>query len=455
MASRSLRSTVFSIVLISIVFPFAHAVTDYANVFIDPDRVVAKSFNESTALAQKTIAQWADSLSIGGPWSVTTKPVTPPSGNKHDYLSYAPYYWPDCSQAGNTTALSDEQARQQCTWVQRDGQINPTSKDASDIDNFETLGDAVLYNTLTWALQGSSTASANAVKFIRTWFLDADTAMAPNLNFAQMQGGPGPDDQSGTHTGVLDLKCMAKIVNGILVLRSGKSADWTSDLDGQMVGWTKEYISWLQSSPLAQREATSPNNHGTFYYNQLASLQILVGDKDGAKNTVQTYFNTLYQHQIDANGEQPEEAARTRPYHYRAYNLAAMITNARLGEYVGFDAWNVKSAAGANIQTALDFAMTISPGDDAAEELYPNVAAVGMCNSRFRMQKHKMETDFVSILTVYSGTLWGSHREIRQVPYATAQFGSCEAAFLRLGFFRGFWASSFLYFFCVFLHPSQ
>ena len=47
---------------------------------------------------------------------------------------------------------------------------------------------------------------------------------------------------------------MAKIVNGILILRGGKSDDWTSDLDGQMVGWAKEYISWLQSSPLAQRE---------------------------------------------------------------------------------------------------------------------------------------------------------------------------------------------------------
>ncbi|KAK7683795.1 hypothetical protein QCA50_013171 [Cerrena zonata] len=377
MASRSLQNTFLSFIFLSTFvsyFRTAFAVTDYANAFIDPELIVSKNLNASTTLAQRTMQQWASSLTEGGPWSVTFKSVTPPSGSKHDYLSYAPYYWADCSQAGNTTALTDEEARKQCNWIQRDGQINPASRDVTDIDNFETLGDAVLYNTITWALQGDSSASANSVKYIRTWFLDSDTAMAPNLNFAQMQGGP--DGQTGSHTGVLDLKCMTKVVNSILILRSGKSADWTSDLDGQMVGWAKEYISWLQSSPLAQKEAASTNNHGTFFYNQLAALQILVGDKDGARGSLQAYFNGIYQNQIQANGEQPEEAQRTRPYHYRAYNLAAMITNARLGEYIGFDGWSIKTSQGATIQTAVDYTMTVDPGEDTAEELYPNVAAV-------------------------------------------------------------------------------
>ena len=56
-------------------------------------------------------------------------------------------------------------------------------------------------------------------------------------------------------------------------------------------------------------------------------------------------------------------------------------TNARLGEYIGFDAWSIKTAEGATIQTAVDFTMTIEPGQDTAEELYPNVAAVGEFHS--------------------------------------------------------------------------
>src|SRR5712691_7076570 len=34
-----------------------------------------------------------------GPFSVVTKGATPPSGDKHDYLSQAPYYWPNPKSA--------------------------------------------------------------------------------------------------------------------------------------------------------------------------------------------------------------------------------------------------------------------------------------------------------------------------------------------------------------------
>ena len=50
------------------------------------------------------------------------------------------------------------------------------------------------------------------------------------------------------------------------------------------------------------RESTS--NHGTFYYNQLAALKLLVNDSAGAKNATNTYFNTLFLGQISADGDQ-------------------------------------------------------------------------------------------------------------------------------------------------------
>ena len=48
----------------------------------------------------------------------------------------------------------------------------------------------------------------------------------------------------------------------------------------------------------------SSSNHGTFFYNQLVALQILVGDRDGARGSLQEYFNGIYQNQIKGNGEQ-------------------------------------------------------------------------------------------------------------------------------------------------------
>jgi hypothetical protein len=84
------------------------AATSYANVFVDPDFIVARQFPNNTLAAQQTIVSWAQELAAEGPWStskicifltleglkrflaVMSKNVTPPSGDKHDYLSWAP-----------------------------------------------------------------------------------------------------------------------------------------------------------------------------------------------------------------------------------------------------------------------------------------------------------------------------------------------------------------------------
>ena len=46
------------------------------------------------------------------------------------------------------------------------------------------------------------------------------------------------------------------------------------------------------------------SNHGTYMHNQVASLQILVGDRDGAIDTLNHYFSNQYLDQIDGTGEQ-------------------------------------------------------------------------------------------------------------------------------------------------------
>ncbi|KAI9450085.1 chondroitin AC/alginate lyase [Lactarius psammicola] len=283
-----------------------------------------------------------------------------------DYLGWAPYWWPNCSGVGNTTELTPQQIWVTCPYVSRDGEFNPDYRTVNNTGAFSAMSDAVFYNALAWAINGSSIYATNVASLINTWFLAPDTYMNPNLNYAQVIRGPGAN--IGTHTGVLDLKCMAKVVSAVLVLREGKAPEWTETIDSGLVKWTTTYIGWLTSNKIALEEAAATNNHGSFYYNQLAALQILVNDLAGANATVQKYFSTLYQNQVDASGEQPLEAVRTRPYHYRSYNLAAMITNARLAAHVGLP-------AGGSIKAAMDFTMTVPPKDEAAAELFPSVAA--------------------------------------------------------------------------------
>ncbi|CAE7221817.1 unnamed protein product [Rhizoctonia solani] len=327
--------------------------------------------------AQVNTMKLAKQIAGQGPWAVTSKTMLPPSGDKHDFMSLRPYFWPDCSGVGNTTRLTDKQIYTTCPYVRRDGEFNPDVRMVNDTGAFQAMADSIFYNALAWSFTKDRGYSRNIANAINTWFLAPDTLMNPSLNYSQLLRGPG--EQTGTHTGILDLKCMSKLTSGILVLRKGKAPEWTQALDDGLNAWAKQYISWLTTSQMGLEEKVSPNNHGSFYFNQLASLQVLVGDMAGAKTTINEYFNSIYQDQITANGDQPLETARTRPYHYRSYNLAAMVVNAKIGAYVGItDAWNRTTKSGAGIKQALDYAMTIPPTgeEDYAKELFPPIAAV-------------------------------------------------------------------------------
>ena len=48
---------------------------------------------------QRAIRKDADRALREGPWSVMDKEHLPPSGDKHDYYSVGPYWWPDPSKA--------------------------------------------------------------------------------------------------------------------------------------------------------------------------------------------------------------------------------------------------------------------------------------------------------------------------------------------------------------------
>ena len=353
------------------------AMTSYANEFFTPESILGSSWVANAKWAQANTIEDANFVAAQGPWTVTTKPILAPSNNTHDYASLRPYYWPDCSTVGNTTELTNQQIYTMCPYVRRDGLFNPDARMVNDTGAFQAMSDSVFYNALAWSFNKESVYANNIANAINTWFINPETNMTPHLNYAQLLRGPG--EQKGSHTGVLDLKCMSKLVSGVLLLRQGQAPEWTATLDDGLNAWVKEYITWLTTNSLALEEKAATNNHGSFYFNQLAALQVLVGDNTGAKATIEEFYNGIYQDQIAANGDQPLETDRTRPYHYRAYNLAALVVNAKIGTYVGItDAWNRTSKSGAGIQQAANYAMTLDATgeENYVQELFPPIAAI-------------------------------------------------------------------------------
>ena len=117
------------------------------------------------------------------------------------------------------------------------------------------MSDSVFYNALSYVISGNASYASNAVNQIDTWFINEDTYMNPNLEYGEIIRGSA--NATGTHTGVLDLKCIAKIVSGILLLRGANSTEYTDEMDGQMAVWAGDYAGWLQSADIAMQESSS------------------------------------------------------------------------------------------------------------------------------------------------------------------------------------------------------
>ncbi|GJE86013.1 chondroitin AC/alginate lyase-like protein [Phanerochaete sordida] len=275
-----------------------------------------------------------------------------------------------------TKSLAPSATWTTCPYVVRDGKVNPDTDELVGPSAAQDMSQSVSFNAIAYALQKNRAYSQNVASIIDAFFLSSNTGMHPNVNFGQLVRGPGKAHQIGTYTGILDLRGMVRVVNAIQLMRGTKSPDWTSAREQAMTSWTQSYVSWLQNSDLGKEVATKANNHLTFYINQLAATKFLTGDTKGATTTLQNYFSNQFLDQISQSGEQPFEAVRTRPFHYRCFNLEAMITNAKLGDQLGQNFWTAKSKYGATIQTALDYTMSVNPKGEDISDIFPHVAAV-------------------------------------------------------------------------------
>ena len=81
--------------------------------------------------AYKLLLKDADKALEFGPVSVMEKTNRPPSGNKHDYMSLAPYYWPDPSKPDGLP------------YIRKDGQTNPEVKEYKDKEYLPKLCESV------------------------------------------------------------------------------------------------------------------------------------------------------------------------------------------------------------------------------------------------------------------------------------------------------------------------
>jgi hypothetical protein len=271
------------------------------------------------------------------PVSVVTKAIAPPSGDKHDYMSMAPYWWPDPTKPDGLP------------YIRKDGQTNPELHTVPDKDNLNNMSSNVYTLALAYYFKGDERYAEQAVKLLRVWFLNSDTKMNPNLKYGQAVRGIN----DGRAEGLIETRTLTRVVDAAGLLADFKG--WTQADQQALTKWFSDFTDWMTTDPIGKEERATVNNHGTWYDAQLVSFLLFTGKTDEAKKVLEDAKSKRIDTQIEPDGNMPRETDRADGWHYTVFNLSAFFALATLGDRAGVDLWNYATPDGRSIRRALDY----------------------------------------------------------------------------------------------------
>ena len=275
-------------------------------------------------------------LKEGKLYSVMNKKKVPPSGDKHDYMSQAPYWWADTTKPDGLP------------YIRRDGERNPEYYDLSDSEEMDYIINDTEILALAFYFTKDERYAAHAARLLKTWFLEPETLQNPNLNFGQ--GIPGIN--TGRGIGIIETRSFPRLIDATILLQESKN--WSKEDHQSLKKWFAAYLSWLTESPLGKDEADEHNNHGTYYDVQIMAYALFTDQPELAKKQIEVAKSRI-QSQMKPDGSQPFELERTVSWGYTNMNLAGFFKIARLAENVKNNLWNYETTDGKGLQKSLQW----------------------------------------------------------------------------------------------------
>ena len=265
------------------------------------------------------------------PVTITATHSPRSAGGKHDFFSEGDYWWPDPQNPGGP-------------YIQKDGETNP--------DNFVAHRRAMIRLSLivpalaaAYKITRRRQYASHAARHLRAWFIDPETSMNPNLEYAQAIHGRF----TGRGIGIIDTLHLVEVA------RAAGGLDLPpADLAG-VRKWFSAYSDWMATSKNGIEERNARNNHGTCWVAQVAAFSQLTGNRELTAYCIDRFKTVLIPHQEAADGSFPEELRRTKPYGYSLFNLDALAIAAQTLSTASDNLWTWKLPDGRGLSKAMEY----------------------------------------------------------------------------------------------------
>ena len=198
------------------------------------------------------------------------------------------YFWPDPTEPDGLP------------YISRDGLSNP-ELEKYDRPKLAEMAGRVTTLSLAWYFSGDERYAQKAVEQLRVWFLNKETRMNPNLNYAQTV--PGKYDGKGRCYGVIDGYSFVEMLDAVQLLEQSRS--FSAKDAKALKRWFAQLLDWILTSEQGQEEGRQLNNHSTAHDVQVIAYAKYVSNQKVMTDYLADFYEKRMLSQIKPDGRQP------------------------------------------------------------------------------------------------------------------------------------------------------
>src|SRR5690606_14606391 len=314
-------------------FIFSSCATISSKTFVTDPRVLLcnkkkiQEGNKELNKAKSELIKEADAiLEKKELYSVTYKKQIPPSQSKNDYYSIAPYWWPDDTKPeGNP-------------YIRKDGKVNPESREITDSDMLGSISTDVYKLGLAYFYTEDDKYVKWINRLIAVFFIDSETRMNPNFNYAQIIKGRSRSEGGSVTIGAMSF---IRLIEGVQLAQESNLFD--KQQFKELKNWFSDFTHWMENDKSSQVESKAKNNIGVYYTAQVVTYNLFVGNELEAKKILETKGKDIIEKQIDRDGKLEAELKRATPWEYVRYTITAFDYLVQLSNKLGVDLYYYES----------------------------------------------------------------------------------------------------------------